>query len=171
MKPDEFKKLAVVSIESGAKLGYVDDLLFDTSHLRVAALRVKADSHHSLVPMSEVKSIGSDAVTVASDAAARSVQAESALDSLPDVDRLHHLKVVDEAGTYLGKISGIELDPGTGSITELEAHEGGVLGLGGKTMPIPAAAVRSVGDEVIVVATPHREEASGGAEAGDERRE
>lgn len=159
MKPDEFKRLAVVSIESGAKLGYVDDLLFDTSHLRVVAFRVKADGHHSLVPLSEVKSIGSDAITVAGDAAARSVQAESALDALPDVDHLHRLKVVDEAGTYLGKISSIELDPGTGSITELEAHEGGVLGIGGTTTPIAAGNVRSVGDEVIVVAAPGAEAA------------
>lgn len=154
MKPEEFKKLAVVSIESGAKLGYVDDLLFDTGNLRLAAFRVKADGHHSLVPLSEVKSIGSDAVTVTSDAAARSAQAESALDTLPDVGRMHRLKVVDEAGTYLGKVNEIEVDPESGSITELEAHEGGVLGLGGKTTPIPAAAVRSVGDELIVVATP-----------------
>lgn len=161
MKPDEFKKLAVVSIQSGAKLGYVDDLLFDTSHLRLAGFRVKADGHHSLVPIGEVKSIGSDAVTVSDDAAARSAQAESALAALPDVDRLHQLKVVDEAGTYLGKVSSLEVDPQTGSIMGFEAHEGGVLGLGGRTTPIPAADVRSVGDEIIVVAAPGTDAAPG----------
>ena len=58
MKVEDFKKLAVVSIDSGAKFGYVDDLLFDTENLAVAGFHVKGDGHQSLLPISEVHSIG-----------------------------------------------------------------------------------------------------------------
>src|SRR5437762_2989930 len=109
MKLDDFKTLAVVSIDDGAKLGYVDDLLFDTKELRVAALRVKQDGVHALVPLADVRSIGSDAVTVQSRAVARSVAAENQLASLPDLEQLKKLKVVDEAGTYLGTVREVEI--------------------------------------------------------------
>src|SRR5947209_20241604 len=136
MKLEDFKTLAVVSIDDGAKLGYVEDLLFDTKDRRVKALRVKEDGVHALVPLSDVRSIGSDAVTVQSRAVARSAAAENELASLPGVEQLKKLKVVDEAGTYLGTVREVDVDPSDGRIARIEAHERGVLGIGGTTTTI-----------------------------------
>jgi sporulation protein YlmC with PRC-barrel domain len=152
MKVEDFKKLAVVSIDSGAKFGYVDDLLFDTENLAVAGFHVKGDGHQSLLPMSEVHSIGSDAITVESDAAMRASSAESTLAAMPGIDRMRKLKVVDEAGNYIGRVKDIDIDAKAGKISEVETHEGGVLGIGATTVTIAAADIRSIGDEVMVIA-------------------
>lgn len=154
MRAEDFKKLAVVSIDSGAKLGYVDDLLFDTGNLCLAGFTVKLEGHQSLLPMSEARSIGSDAITVQNDAAMRTSSAESALAALPNVDRMHKLKVVDEAGNYIGKVKSIDVDPQDTKISQIEVHEGGVLGIGGTTTTVAAGDIRSIGDELIVVALP-----------------
>jgi sporulation protein YlmC with PRC-barrel domain len=154
MKVDAFKQLPVVSIGTGAKLGYVDDLLFETSPLRVAALRVKAEGQQIVVPWSMVKTIGPDAIMVPDDAAAHTTSSESSLSSLPDIAAIRKLKVVDEGGTFVGTVKEMDVDPNSGAITQVEAHEGGVLGIGGKTTTIAAADIRSIGDEVLVVTTP-----------------
>jgi hypothetical protein len=49
-------------------------------------------------------------------------------------------KVVDHAGTLLGTISRVEIDPGSGAITQLSAHTGGMLGTGRVTGVLPSPA-------------------------------
>jgi uncharacterized protein YrrD len=144
------KGLGVVSIESGAKLGTVDDVLFDTKGLRAAALRIKADQQEAVVPFEDVASVGANAVTVPGDMAARWGANASPLASLPKLDDVKKLKVVDEAGTLIGTIDDVCLAP-DGRIAELKVHKGGVLGIGGEKHLISASLITSVGDEVIVV--------------------
>jgi sporulation protein YlmC with PRC-barrel domain len=153
MKVHALKGLAVVSIASGAKLGYVDDVRFDPQEMRVAALEVKADNQRGLVPLSDVKSIGKDAVMVPSDEVLRNVNAAGPLSDLPGLDQIRRLKVVDEAGTYLGRVQDLEIDLQDGQIVSVAAHEGGVLGVGGKTTTAGRNEIRSIGDEVMVIAT------------------
>jgi len=152
MKADALKGMAIVSVESGAKLGYIDDVLFDTDRLCLAALSMKSNGGGGvLVPINDVRSIGNDAVTIQNEAVLRSSSAASSLASLPGLDRMGKLKVLNEAGNYLGKLSTLEIAPEDGKITQIQAHDGGVLGIGGKTITINAGEVRSVGDEVMVV--------------------
>lgn len=152
MKVDAFKQLPVLSIGTGAKLGYVDDLLFDTTApLRVAALRVKAEGQHIVVPWSVVGTIGPDAVMVPDDAAAHTTSSESSLAALPDITAMRTLKVVDEGGTFIGRLKEMDVDPGSGAVTQVEAHTGGMLGLGGTTTTIGASDIHSIGDEVLLV--------------------
>jgi sporulation protein YlmC with PRC-barrel domain len=160
MKADDFKKLAVVSIDSGAKLGYVDDLLFDTGQLVVSAFRIKAEGQEMVLPLSEIRSIGKDAITVPNDSVMRTTSAVSELAALPGIEQLMKLKVVDEHGNFVGQVKEIDVDAKDGKITEVSTHEGGVLGIGGKTTTIVAAAIRSIGDEVMIVTMP----AKGGPE-------
>ncbi len=152
MKVDAFKQLPVVSIGTGAKLGYVDDLLFDASPLRVAALRVKAEGQQIVVPWSVVKTVGPDAIMVPDDAAAHTTSSESSLSALPDIAALRTLKVVDEGGAFVGTVKELDVDPASGAVTQIEAHTGGVLGMGGTTTTIVAADIRSIGDEVLLTA-------------------
>lgn len=153
MKAEALKRMAVVSIGSGEKVGYVDDVEFDTAQLRVAALRVVADGQQAFIPFESISSVGSDAVTVPSHDVAQWVKSEGAAAGLRSLDDMGKLKIVDEAGTLLGTISGLEIDPQSGSITEVQAHQGGVLGIGGTTHRISAGDIRSVGGEIMVVAS------------------
>lgn len=152
MKGNDFKKLAVVGIEDGAHLGHVYDLRFDTKALKVAAICLESEGQRSLVAFDDVRSIGNDAVTVPNRDVVRSLSADTALASLPGIEQLQQLKVVDERGDYLGKVEDVEVDTSTGKITEIDAHEGGVLGIGGKRATFTVGQVRSVGDELVVVA-------------------
>jgi uncharacterized protein YrrD len=154
MKADGFKNLAVVSIDSGAKLGYVDDLLFDTGQLAVAGFRVKAQGQEMVLPLAEIRSIGTDAITVPNDASMRTVAAESSLAALPGIDAMSKLKVVDEGGNFVGKVKEIDVDPQSAKIIQVVAHEGGVLGMGGNTTMITGAEIRSIGNEVMIVSVP-----------------
>jgi len=154
MKADAFKQLPVMSIETGAKLGYVDNLLFDTSPLRVAALRIRAEGQQIVTPWSVVKTIGPDAIMLPDDAAAHTPSAESSLSALRDIEAMRRLKVVDEGGAFVGTIKEIDVDPVSGAVAQLETHVGGLLGMGGTTTAIAAAAIRSIGDEVLLVAVP-----------------
>jgi len=151
MHADKIKGLGVVSIESGTKLGKVDDLLFDARALRLAALRISSDRQEAVIPFEQVRAIGENAVTVSTDASAQWGGSGGALASLPTLDDIKKLKVVDEAGTLLGTIQHVEITPDDGTIAELTVHKGGVLGIGGDTSIIPAGQITSVGDEVIVV--------------------
>jgi uncharacterized protein YrrD len=157
MKASDLKGMAVVSIDGGAKLGYIDDVLFDSGGLRVAALRINADKQKALVPFDQVKSIGSDAVTVQSNDVTQWIKPESESTTQPGLDQIGKLKVVNEAGTLLGTVNTVEVDPQAGSITQVQSHKGGVLGLGGSTFTIPAKQIISVGTEVMTVSAPDPE--------------
>lgn len=151
MKADALTGMAVLSIASGARLGRVEDIAFDTSTGRLAALRVEADGQHALIPYTSIHAVGKDAITVPSDDVAQWTKPEGALASMPGLDAFKKMKVVDEAGTYLGMVKQVEIDPASGQITHVSTHEGGVLGLGGTTRTISAAEIRSVGNDVVLV--------------------
>lgn len=152
MNADRIRGMAVLSITTGARLGRVEDLAFDPQERRVAALRVSADGQQTLIPFDKVHSIGSDAVTVPSDDVREWGTPPGDLSTLPGVEDLRKLKVVDEAGTLVGVVRDIEIDPQDGRVTQVETHAGGVLGIGGTTRTIAAEDVRSIGAEVMMVA-------------------
>ena len=151
MKAEAIKGMAVVSITDGAKLGRVDDLVFDTERRRVAALRISAEGQQAVIPMDKVQSIGSDAITVPSNEVTQWGSSQHRFAGLPRLDDLGKLKVVDEAGTLLGTVHEVDFDPQTGAITEVQVRKGGVLGIGGTTHRIAADDIASVGNEVMVV--------------------
>ena len=151
MRTKELKGKAVVSLADAGKLGYVDDLLFNTSELRVMAFDMSMSGQRALLPFSEVRSFGKDAITVPSSQSTQGASSASPLLSLPRLADLTKLKVVDESGTFVGNVTDLEIDPHDGKITEVEAHRGGVLGIGGTSVTTPSSAIRSVGSEVIII--------------------
>lgn len=152
MDANTLKGMAIVSLQEGTKLGRVEQPLLDLTARRVAALRVKGDDGTFIVRFDAVQSVGADAITIASSAATQTPSGGAA-DELRDLDALGKLKVVDDAGTFLGTVSHVEIDPVSGEITRLEAHKGGMLGIGGATTPIDARAIVSVGSELLTVNT------------------
>lgn len=154
MKGDKIKGRAVVSITDAAKLGRVDDVLVDTEERRVAALHVKARGEEAVIPFDQVCSVGSDAVTVPSPDVVQRASTPSEADSLVSMDDLSKLKVVDEAGTFLGTVSDVVVDRDDGQITEIQTQKGGVFGVGGTTHTVAPEEITSIGDEVMVVQAP-----------------
>jgi sporulation protein YlmC with PRC-barrel domain len=153
MDAHTLKSMAIVSLAEGTKLGYVEQPLLDMTARKVAALQVKGQSGTFIVPFDEVASVGTDAITVASSQATQTPSTGGAADGLLDLDALRKLKIVDHAGTLLGTISRVEIDPASGAITQLSAHKGGMLGMGGTITPIDAQAIVSVGPELMTVNT------------------
>lgn len=152
MDANTLKGMAIVSLAEGTKLGRVEQPLLDLTARRIAALRVKGDNGTFIIRFGDVQSVGADAITVASSAATQTPSGATA-DDLRDLDAVGKLKVVDQAGTFLGTVSQVEIDPATGEITRLAAHKGGMLGMGGATTPIDARAIVSVGPELLTVNT------------------
>jgi sporulation protein YlmC with PRC-barrel domain len=131
MKASELKGKAVVSMVDGVQIGRVEDVLFDTTALRVAALVLTTTGGRSILPFAAVRSLGADAVTVESatdtQPAAAQGEAGNLLRALGD---LTGLKVVNGEGVTLGDIRDVTIEQANGALTELEAHSGGMLGMG-----------------------------------------
>jgi sporulation protein YlmC with PRC-barrel domain len=151
MDAERLLGMAIVSISEASRLGAVTDLLFQTAPLRVAALRASSEGTDFVIPFESVRSLGTDAVTVESSQVTQIAGAESTLGSLAGFESLRKLKVVDEAGTFIGTVHGARLDPATGSVLELVTRKGGVLGVGRNETTIPAEAIRSVGVDVLTI--------------------
>ena len=151
MNAADIKGKAVISIANGARLGRVEDVLFDPQGLAIAAFRVSAVGQQAVIPFDQVHSVGSDAVMVPGDDVAQWITTSSAAEGLISLDDLKHRKVVDDAGTFLGTPAVIEVAARDGRLRQLRVHKGGLLGMGGETTTVPGGDVTGVGPDVIVV--------------------
>jgi len=153
MQAKALNGMAIVSLQEGTRLGRVHAALFDLSTRQLEALSVHGDAGSFMVPFAQIEQIGSDAITVSSSQVTQTPSTGGVFDALLGLDALSKLKVVDQAGTHLGTINEIEFDPASGQVTQLIAHKGGVLGLGGTSTPLDARAILMVGPELVTVTT------------------
>jgi sporulation protein YlmC with PRC-barrel domain len=153
MQAKQLKGMAIVSLQEGTKLGQIEQPLFDLATRQLSALQVKGDAGTFVIPFTQLERIGSDAVTVTSSQVTQTPSTGSALGNLRSLQELGTLKIVDQAGTFLGAISDLDVDPDTGQITRLTAHTGGMLGMGGTTTVIAADMILMVGPDLLTVAT------------------
>src|SRR3984957_5326579 len=92
---DSLHKKAVVSMDDGKRVGYIFDLLIDPQKLKLVALVVKGDNGQSVLPIGQIKNVGTDAITVDG---MESTQSEA--NSIPGVrafSEFHGQNVVDSA--------------------------------------------------------------------------
>jgi sporulation protein YlmC with PRC-barrel domain len=151
MNATDLKDMAVVSLQEGTKLGRVEEPLFDLAARQLGALQVKGEDGTFILPFAQIQHIGTDAVTVTSSQVTQTPSSGGATDALLDLHALKSLKIVDQAGTFLGTLSDVDVDPVSGEVTKLIAHKGGLLGLGGTTTPIASTAIVMVGQELLTV--------------------
>lgn len=155
MKASALKGMTVVSMMDGVQIGRVEEVLFDMAALRVAALMLTTTGGRSVLPFAAVHRIGADAVTVESATAAQAAEAQGGAGNvLRGLGDLMGLKVVSGEGTYLGDVRDVAIDQADGALTELEARRGGVLGLGGASVTVPASAIRGIGPDLVTVDLP-----------------
>ena len=153
MRASTLKDKPVVSMADGAQVGTVEDVLFDPSELRVAGLALRGQGGESILPFGSIRSIGSDAVMVESAAETQGAGGQAMRENMRGLGDLTSLSVVNGEGTLLGKVKEVEIDE-DGRLAQLEAHRGGVLGIGGTDVTIPPSAIRSVGPKLITVDMP-----------------
>lgn len=153
MDAKALKGMAVVSLQEGTKLGQIVQPLFDIASRQLGGLEVSGDTGSFVVPFTQIQQIGSDAVTVTSSQVTQTPSTGNALGSLVGLHELGKLKIVDEAGTFLGAISDVDVDPASGQITRLAANKGGILGMGGTTTSIDAESILMAGPDILTVTT------------------
>ncbi|MBI3966624.1 MAG: PRC-barrel domain-containing protein [Chloroflexi bacterium] len=151
MKAATLRGKPVISLAEASKLGYVNDLHLDPNELRVVALRIGSNGHGAMIPFGDIQSIGDDAVTIPNNQCSRVGGTNGTYGSLPDLERLRKLKVVDENGTYLGMVGDVEVDRKSGRIVELLVKRSLLMGMFRRWTRIPARAIRSVGPELLIV--------------------
>ncbi len=140
---------AVVSLGDGAKIGHVEDILIDPQTLTVVALVIKGEKGESVLPREHINTIGEDAVTINDISATQSTA--SSFPGMHPFSEFRGHKVVDSAGTVVGELHDVDLDPTTGAICALGVRSGGIFGVGSHTLCIPAADICSFGPELITV--------------------
>jgi uncharacterized protein YrrD len=156
MKFSELKNRAVVDVDQAKTIGHLDSLLIDPATRAVKGLKVKSglfDSGHVL-PLSQVRSVGQDAITVsqalvgsATDATEPTSSEDERLKNLPGVDSVIGSQVVTSSGKLVGQISDLLLDDQL-TITGYEVSQGGLFA---KKHSIEATPDLNFGNKMVII--------------------
>lgn len=154
-KSRDFLSLPVVSLEEGKEIGRVRSLVINPNTGEVAALMVQSGGifgEQKAIPYQRVVSAGNNALTVQKASSAEKLTSlPQILNLIRDAVHLKGARVITEGGTALGVVEEFLIDPATGKIAALE--------IGGKFNDkilkrralLPAAEVRTIGKDVVVV--------------------
>jgi uncharacterized protein YrrD len=169
MKFSELKGRAVVNLEDAKKIGEVEDLLVEPDGHRIVSLKVRTGLFHpaQLVPVTDVKNVGADAVTISvgaspansptdtagsgqSGAEQQSTSTASSESSKPLIEITGILgnKVITDAGTMVGELHDVLFDWVGLTITGYEVQEGGLFA---KTQEFAATPEVRYGDKLITI--------------------
>jgi sporulation protein YlmC with PRC-barrel domain len=140
---------SVVSMSEGENVGKVQDLLVDTESVCIVALVLDAGSEKRSLLMSDVRSVGPDAITVDTATFVDSADARIA-GSVRPLSDLRALTVVDGSGTALGTVDDLAIES-NGKVESLMLSHGGVFGVGARRATMPATCVRSFGSKLLTV--------------------
>jgi len=118
MKASELKGRAVVTLSDAAKVGYIDDILFDADLRRVLGFRIKRSTFGKVegVTRGNVAAIGVDAVTLPSPEVINDELRFTELHGASSLERAHGTKVVTEGGRLLGTIGDLTLNDDAESV-------------------------------------------------------
>ncbi|MEJ7584365.1 MAG: PRC-barrel domain-containing protein [Acidimicrobiales bacterium] len=143
MRFTETKKHKVVDVTTAEQVAQVDGLVVDPDQQAVVAVRLrKVKGTGTVVPWSDLKSFGPDAVTVEGTASFRDAADEHERRAV-GLDILGVLVLTDQ-GRAVGRVDDVDFDPGTGMISS-------VITDGGE---IPGANILGLGAHALVVTEP-----------------
>jgi uncharacterized protein YrrD len=161
----DLQGLAIVDVKGGNKLGSADEIVVSPDNGRVLGFVMKSmgvlSPNERIVEMSDVRSIGPDAITVEGEEVAHTsgAAAEVFQQARSGKRTLNGKKVVTQDGTVVGTVTDYTID-------EREARVTGLIlggGLFEKGDVIPADRIVSVGSDVVVVSEPGAESGASGA--------
>jgi uncharacterized protein YrrD len=149
---NELKGKTILSVNEGAKIGSVDDVLIDPNSLRIAALTVTSggvfDRETNYVPASDVNKWGKDAVLVEGREVFRAEADISDRETwISAGNKLNGLTMVDSQGTRLGRIEDVMIDE-SGKIVSYRISDSM---MGGRSRDIPAGTTKAMGEDVVIV--------------------
>ena len=150
MKAQELTGLGIVALEEADRLGTITEVLFAEQPLRIATLRANGDKGEFTIPFEAVRAIGRDAVTVETGDVARTEFKSSPAGGLIPMTALRDLKIVDDEGNHHGSVESVDVDE-RGHVVSLDAHKGGVLGVGGESERIDVDKVRTLSAELLTI--------------------
>jgi len=147
----------VITVDSGERLGEIQDVYIDPQQRRIALLRIRRTSGDiNDVAFEDVHSIGADAVMLPSRDVLRLAGDHS--QTFLDIDELVRLRVVTEQGEARGTVDDAEFDPASGALTAFVISPPGIGGLLGRRQSVPIDQVRTIGRDTVVLTVPLAEE-------------
>jgi uncharacterized protein YrrD len=155
MKNNQIKGIGVISIAEGKKLGTIARSYFDPESRRVVGFVIHQGGgilstepdRHGIVDVSEVHSLGPDALMVEDESAFHGEETSERYAELLDLDELMARKVVTEGGTQVGDIAALDFDERTFALRAVEVSPSFFQ----SNREIPADQVVSIGGDVLVV--------------------
>ncbi len=154
MRAGEVKNEQVVSVAGAEKLGTVDDIYIDPAGQTVVGLRVKRGgmlSKAEAVLIHDVQSIGLDAVTLPD---ASRLNAENKFPQFEHsmlAGNIIGSRMLTEHGHEVGTISDLDIDFEAGTITSYFLSGTFLDRLRKENHMVPASAVKTIGDKLVVV--------------------
>ncbi len=150
----ELSGLAVMTLAGGSRLGRVHDVVFHMPSGRIAGFLVETGgllSKPMFLPAAQVRSLGTDALTVAdADALGGNRQAQADPDLL-EARALSGRPVMSETGTAVGTVKDILVDTETLAVSFLILATGFLDNALHGRPTLPLSLVRTVGKDSLVV--------------------
>ena len=147
--------LNVYSLEQGERLGQVRQCVIDTKEKELVALIVankKFIKDESVICLTDVAGIGSEAVTVDSPAVLRKkADCTHIKDLLKDPPAIEGLSLLKKDGTFLGRADNVCIDSETGKISRLSVQNGLLGNLVKDRSYLPISEIDIIGSDMILV--------------------
>ncbi len=154
-KWSEIKGLAVVAMDTGMKMGTLEDFYFDPQQSSIYALLIKTSLFaHRALATSNISAIGADAVTFASEEHLIKEKSDEIIAKLPLGSTVLSYNVLSEGGTVIGKIGNILVDTSTPNELKVVSFElaSGLRGrISGRYPTFDAKQVLRYGQDLIVI--------------------
>ncbi len=151
----ELHNIAIVTIDSGKKVGTLEDFYFEPRTNEIYALYVKTGVFgHRALRATSLNAIGTDAITFADENNLIEEKADELLSTLPLGRALLTYKVLSEGGTVVGAVGNIVLDTSVPAHLRVVAFElaGGIRNkLSGHYPTFSSTQVVRYGADVLVI--------------------
>ncbi len=151
----DLHNIAIVTIDSGKKVGTLEDFYFEPRTNSVYALYVKTGVFgHRALKSSSINAIGTDAITFAGESNLLEEKADALLPTLPLGRALLTYKVLSEGGTVVGTVGNVIFDTSVPANLRVTAYElaGGLRNkLSGHYPTFSSAQVVRYGPDVLVI--------------------
>ncbi|GAC1454784.1 MAG: hypothetical protein PVS3B3_02070 [Ktedonobacteraceae bacterium] len=151
----DLHNLAIVTIDSGKKVGTLEDFYFEPRTNEIYALYIKTGVFgHRALRSTSLNAIGTDAITFSDESNLIEEKADDLLSTLPLGRALLTYKVLSEGGTVVGTIGNIVLDTSVPAHLRVIAFElaGGLRNkLSGRYPSFSSTQVIRYGADVLVI--------------------
>ncbi len=151
----DLHNIAIVTIDSGKKVGTLEDFYFEPRTNSVYALYIKTGVFgHRALKASTINAIGTDAITFADENNLIEEKNDELLSTLPLGRALLTYKVLSEGGTVVGTVGNVLFDTSVPANLRVIAFElsGGIRNkLSGRYPTFSSAQVVRYGADVLVI--------------------